>query len=231
MRLPDRRVVLKRAKGRYVALFGARRVELRGVQSQIAKKHFPYHIVGRLRRQSFLSTSSKRFGLVEGQKYDRAVELAFKTNSSHPLLEALKEKRLIPVATKVMSTNAVEGSGERVASCAEIDLVAYNLDTRRFACVEIKRSTKPLTRLRQEHDESPRCRLTGRKRSFLDMARMQAQLGAAFFDGTFYTGGDSEPVLILDTPGSEIDVSWPERLEGRRKFEWVAGYNSSIGDD
>lgn len=224
-----------RGKGRrFVAQRQNECIFLRGIRNQIEKHHFPYHIVKKRKlrwiKRKPAQRGSKLRGLKEGQKYDRNVERAICNGDDHPILTYFESQNLSPVAVKVFCTNA-NNNVRKEASCAEIDVVAWNRESECFACVEIKTSTKNVTQLEKEDVEAPVCRKTKRKRSFLDMARLQAQLGASFLQNT-YGLDKTEAYLFLisnnDATNSvdKVNVFELENIS-EDKTKWIIGYDES----
>ena len=224
---------------RFVAQNQNRTIPLRGIRKQIETNHFPYHIAYRTRPfwtkdQMRQSNGSSRLGLKCGQLFDKEVENVIRCNDSdHPIFSCLDKHYLHPIDVKLMVTNA--GPDKAEASCAEIDLVTFNRSTECFACVEIKRTTKTMHQLEKEERQSPRCRKTNRKRHFLDMARMQAQLGAMFLKHTYqldkveaylFVLSKNEDTGIVDT----YNVLKLKEIEKVVDVKWILGYDDENKD-
>ena len=232
--LPQARWTVRRGKGRrFEAHKGDAKIPLRGIRRQIERNHFPYHLVKRrippwIQQERMLWNGSRLLGLKDGRLFDREVENAVRHDCEHVVFGHLKELDLFPIAAKILATNAELNQTEE-ASCAEIDLVAFNRTTGCFACVEIKRTAKCMQRLEKEEQRSPRCRRTKRKRHFLDMARLQAQLGALFLENT-YDLEKVEPYLLIlskDRNSDIVDDVNLFKLDTIDKIDvkWVLGYD------
>jgi hypothetical protein len=151
-----------------------------------------------------------------------------KTGGAHPVCAALRENGLKPVTAKVWVTNAGYNVKSTEASCAEIDLVAYDIRNDVYACVEIKRTGKTMRTVLDEHDEAPRCRKTGRKRSFFDKARMQCQLGSIFFGQTYDLPKVEAFLAVITTAkdGKENVNLFSLKEIPPSGFEWIRGFHS-----
>ena len=83
--------------------------------------------------------------------------------------------------------------------------------------------------LLKEEERSPRCRRTKRKRHFLDMARLQAQLCAIFLQNT-YNLQTVEPYLLVLSSNADksavenVDVLKLELVD-RLNVDWIVGYD------
>ena len=219
---------------RFVAQNQNRAIPLLGIRKQIETNHFPYHIVYRTRQFGTKDRIRPSLsGLKCGQLFDKEVENAIRCNdSNHPIFSWLDKYNLHPIAVKLMVTNAEPNNAE--ASCAEIDLVTFNRSTRCFACVEIKRTTKTMQQLEKEERKSPRCRKTNRRRHFLDMARMQAQLGAMFLKHTYKLDRVEAYLFVMS---KHVDTGIEDeynvlKLNDIKKldFKWILGYNDENKD-
>jgi len=170
-------------------------------------------------------------GLKAGRTFDKEVENAvLYYRCEHVIFAQLEKRNLLPIAVKVLVTNAESNNKTQdEASCAEIDVVAFNRETGSFACVEIKRTTKYMHHLEKEEKRSPRCRKTKRKRHFLDMARLQAQLGAMFLKNT-YDLEDVEAYLFVLSKNQDTDLVddvnlFKLSLVDKIDVNWVLGYD------
>lgn len=235
---PARWKICRGRRRRFVAKNQNITIPLRGIRKQIETNHFPYHIAYRMRpfwtkRQTRRSNGSSQLGLKHGQLFDKEVENAIRCNDcNHPMFACLDRCHLHPVDVKLMVTNAEPEKAE--ASCAEIDLVTFNRSTKCFACVEVKRTTKTMHQLEKEEIRSPKCRKTNRKRHFLDMARMQAQLGAMFLKRTYQLDKVEAYLFVIsknvDTGiVNEYNVLKLNDVE-KLDFKWILGYNDENKD-
>ena len=220
---------------RFVALKENRTIPLCGIRRQIERNHYPYHLVKRNKPHWIRNEvhgwgkNSRLLGLKAGQMLDKEVENAVRNDSEHVILTHLEKRNLFPIAVKVLATNAEIAEDTQEASCAEIDMVAFNRETGRFACVEIKRTTKSMQSLEKEEKRSPRCRRTKRKRHFMDMARLQAQLGAMFLKNT-YDLEDVEAYLFVVSKNRDTDIVddinlFQLKLVDEMNVNWIAGYD------
>ena len=230
--LPPCSWLVRRGKGRrFLAHKENVTVDLQGIRRQIERNHFPYHIVKQQRPpwiRRYPIPGSRMAGLEGGRLFDREVENALHYDRDHFIFAHLAKHDLFPVAAKVLVTNA-ETEGKTKASCAEIDLVAFNRRTGYFACVEMKRTTKCMSDLLKEEERSPRCRRTKRKRHFLDMARLQAQLCAIFLQNTYNLQTVESYLLVLSSNADKsavenVDVLKLELVD-RLNVDWIVGYD------
>ena len=232
--LPPCSWIVRRNKARrFIATKNDVTIPLQGIRRQIERNHFPYHIVKRhipyWISKKRCNERSRMAGLEEGRFFDKEVEDAIRRHKyDHFIFTHLEKYNMYPIAVKVLATNAELNSRCQQASCAEIDVVAFNRATGSFAVVEVKKTSKCMHELLEEEERSPRCRKTKRKRHFLDMARLQAQIGAICLKNTYDLQNVECYLFVVSKSNATNSVNdanlFKLELVDQQDVKWIVGY-------